>query len=573
MLSPALTGEVRKNQPLFGLLIAVGLAGGMAAIVQASFLADIVDGAFLGGLGPAELQPGLYALLAAAAARALCIFGQEMLGFRLAADIKTSLRGRLLARLFALGPVAVERESGGELVNTFVDGVERVDAYCAKYLPQLASAAFIPPVILAVVFPLDAAAGLILLVTAPLIPVFMVLIGRWASRVEERQWSLLSRLSAHFFDVLQGLTTLKIFNRSQEQQAVIARLSDEFRDSTLGVLKVAFLSALTLELLATLSTALAAVVVGLKLLYGQLDFRQAFFVLVLAPEYYLPLRLLGSRFHAGLAGQTAAERIFRLLGPAAPAPGAEGKEAFGGQDRVEIAFEKVSFAYDDRPVLRSVSFTVAAGERVALVGPSGAGKTTVVDLLLTFIRPTAGTITVNGRNLSGVSRSDWLAQVAYLPQFPHLFYGTVADNIKFGLPGSQAKVEEAARAAGADEFISHLPRGYDTVIGEGGRGLSGGEAQRIAIARAFYRKAPLLILDEATTGLDPRSEATVREALRRLMTGRTVIIIAHRLSTACQADRILVIDQGEIVQAGNHNELVAVEGLYRRLLTAYRGAS
>lgn len=573
MFSSALMGEVRKNRLLFGLLIVTALAGGAAAIIQAYYLAGIIDGAFLGGLGIVELQSGLGALFAAIVARALFIWGQEMLGFRLAANIKTDLRDRLLARLLALGPATVDRESSGELVNTLVDGVERVDAYCAKYLPQLASAALIPPVILVVVFPLDLAAGLILLVTAPLIPVFMVLIGRWASRLEERQWGLLSRLSAHFFDVLQGLTTLKIFNRSKEQQAVIARLSDEFRDSTLGVLKVAFLSAFTLELLATLSTALAAVTVGLKLLYGQLAFRQAFFVLLLAPEYYLPLRLLGSRFHAGLAGQTAAGRIFRLLALAVPAPAAEGGEPFVGQNRIKVTFDKVSFAYDERPLLRSVSFGIAPGERLALVGPSGAGKTTLVDLLLDFIRPTAGVITVNGRDLSTITRADWLGHVAYLPQQPHLFHGTVADNIRFSLPGSPAEVEEAARAAGAHEFISRLAQGYDTVIGEGGQGLSGGEGQRIAIARAFYKKAPVLILDEAATGLDPQSEAVVREALSKLMTGRTVLVIAHRLSTACEADRILVVDEGAIVQAGRHDELVAADGLYRRLVTAYRGLS
>ena len=223
MRTSALAGEVRKNLLLFALLIATGLAGGVAAIVQASYLADIVDGAFLGGLGLAELKPGVYVLLVAIVARALFIWVQDMLGFRLAAGIKTDLRGRLLARLFALGPALVDREGPGELVNTLVEGVERIDAYCAKYLPQLASAVLIPPMILTVVFSLDLAAGFILLVTAPLIPLFMVLIGRWASRLEQRQWSLLSSLSRHFFDVLQGLTTLKIFNRSKEQQVVIAR--------------------------------------------------------------------------------------------------------------------------------------------------------------------------------------------------------------------------------------------------------------------------------------------------------------------------------------------------------------
>jgi len=218
-----------------------------------------------------------------------------------------------------------------------------------------------------------------------------------------------------------------------------------------------------------------------------------------------------------------------------------------------------------------VSFAIEPGERVALVGPSGAGKTTIADLLLGFIRPSSGTILVNGRELGSIRRADWLRHVAYVPQFPHLFYGTISDNIRFGAPGGREKVEEASRNAAAHAFISRLPAGYDTLIGEGGMKLSGGEAQRIAIARAFFKDAPLVILDEATAGLDPETETLVRQALSRLLAGRTAIIIAHRLSTACQADRILVLDGGKVAEAGTHQELLARQGLYFRLAGAYRG--
>lgn len=571
MGNTTLLREIRKNKRLFGLLVGSGLAGGMAAIIQAYYLADIVNGAFLGGLRLADLWPWLTVLLLTVAVRAVFLWVQELVGFRLASRIKTDLRQRLLAQLFMAGPVQVDQERSGELINTLTTGIESLDAYFAKYLPQLASAVLLPAVILAVVFSLDIAAGFIMLITAPLIPLFMMLIGSWAAGLQRRQWAVLSRLSGHFFDVLKGLTTLKVFGRSAEQLEVISRLSEQFRETTLSVLKVAFLSALALELLTTISTALVAVVVGLKLLFGELSFHQAFFVLLLAPEYYLPLRLLGSRFHAGLASSSAAERIYGILNGAKLTQERTYQESLCGSGLIAVSFDQVAFSYAGRPALSSVSFSVGPGERLALVGPSGAGKTTITDLLLKFIEPSGGLITINGQILTELNRQEWLKHVAYVPQFPYLFPGTVTDNICFGMTGTPAAVEAAAQDACAHDFINQLPQGYATLIGEGGRSLSGGEAQRIAIARAFFKNAPLLILDEATTGLDPQNEATVREAFFRLMRDKTVVVIAHRLSTACRADRILVLDRGLVAETGSHQELMAMQGLYYRLANAYRG--
>ncbi len=571
MGSKPLLREAVNNPGLLAPVVAAGLLGGLLAIAQAYCLALIIDGAFLGGQDLAGLLPLVYILLPVMAARAGLLWAGEVVGFRLAAGIQAGLRRQATARLFALGPVHAGGERAGELVNMLVQGIDSLEAYFAKYLPQLVTAAVIPPAILTVVFQLDPAAAAIMLVTAPFIPLFMALIGRWAGTVQRRQWGALSRLSGHFFDVLQGLATLKLFNRSREQVAVIARLSGQLRDTTLGVLRVAFLSALTLELLATLSTALVAVAVGLKLLYGGLEFRQAFFVLLLAPEYYLPLRLLGGHFHAGLAGATAAERIYGLLAGGPPAICSDG-EPFAAS-RINVRFEGVTFTYPGgaRPALHDVTFSIGMGECVALVGPSGAGKSTVADLLLGFIRPDSGAVTVNGRDLGGLQPVEWLAHVACVPQFPHLFAATVADNIGFGAPGGREAVEAAARAAGAHDFIVRLPAGYDTVIGEGGLGLSGGEAQRIALARAFFKDAPLVLLDEPASGLDPGNEALVRAALERLAAGRTVLVIAHRLSTACRADRIIVLSGGRIAEEGRHADLLAAGGAYRWLAAAYRG--
>jgi ATP-binding cassette, subfamily C, bacterial CydD len=382
-------------------------------------------------------------------------------------------------------------------------------------------------------------------------------------------------MSAHFLDVLQGLTTLKLLGRSREQIQVIAQISDRYRQTTMGVLRVTFLSALVLEMVATIGTAIVAVGIGLRLLYGHLEFEQALFVLLLAPEFYLPLRLLGARFHAGMSGVAAAQRIFQLLQtPAAPSTlrHPSSNLQLPAPLRGSIQFDDVHYAYDDgqRPALNGLSLDIQPGQKVALVGPSGAGKTTAAYLLLRFVEPDRGTISVGGRPLSDIPPPAWRAQVAWVPQNPYLFYGTVADNIRLARPEAGLdQVIHAARQANAHLFIDALPHGYDTIVGERGARLSGGEAQRIALARAFLAGAPLLILDEATANLDPHTEALVQEATVSLLRDRTALIIAHRLGTVRRADQILVMDGGRVVQQGTHDLLVQQDGLYRRLIGAY----
>ncbi|MBP2661680.1 MAG: transporter, CydDC cysteine exporter (CydDC-E) family, permease/ATP-binding protein CydD [Firmicutes bacterium] len=313
MVDKRLMNQLKQHRRQFSVLVGLGLGGGVLAVLQADFMAKIINGVFLAQLDWAGVSQWMAALFVVMTLRSIFVWLIEVTAHSLAAYIKKSMRQRILTSLFALGPMYIKRQQTGELINVLVEGVENLEPYFAKFLPQLFTAVTVPLVVLSVAFPLDITTGVILLLTAPLIPVFMIFIGRTAEQVNKRQWETLSRLSAHFLDVLQGLTVLKIFGRSIEQIQVIHRMSSEFRDKTLGVLKIAFLSALVLELVATISTALVAVTIGLKLLYYKMEFSQAFFLLLLAPEFYLPLRQLGTHFHAGMAGSAAAERIFGIL--------------------------------------------------------------------------------------------------------------------------------------------------------------------------------------------------------------------------------------------------------------------
>jgi ATP-binding cassette subfamily C protein CydD len=553
-----------------GLTLALGLLGSVLLIWQAQNLSQLINCVFLGKQGLAGVQGLLLLLLVIVLARAALAWAGDVTAHRVAERVKTTLRARLVAHLLALGPAYTRGERSGELANTTIQGVESLEEYFSQYLPQVALAILTPVAILVVVFPLDALSGLVLLLTAPIIPIFMALIGSLSASLTERQWLSLSRMSGHFLDVLQGLTTLKLFNRSKRQTQVVAGISEQFRHATMKVLRVAFLSALVLEMVATISTAVVAVEVGLRLLYGTIGFPQAFFVLLLAPEFYLPLRTLGARYHASMTGKAAAGRIYEVLDTPLPTGSAAPVGPLPPL-RFDLRFDAVSYTYpeSERPALNNVSFGIAEGQKVALVGPSGAGKSTIAHLLLRFFAPGSGAITVGGIDLQNLPARAWRAQIAWVPQQPYLFHATVAENIRLARPeASDEEVMQAARQARAHEFITALPQGYETNIGERGARLSGGQAQRIALARAFLRDAPLVILDEATAHLDAAQEALVQEATERLLRGRTALIIAHRLYTIAEADQIIVLKDGRVEEAGAHAALLDQGALYRELVDA-----
>lgn len=558
-------------QSNLNLALALGLSGGLLIIGQAGLLAWILNAVIMRGLGLAEVWPALALLLPVFVLRGVAVAAGERVACAAGATIRRTLRAQLLRHIQALGPAWLQEQAGGELANSVVAGIDALEGYYTRWLPNRALSALFPLMILVAVLPLDWVSGLVLLITAPLIPLFMILIGQGAEDLNQRQWRQLARLSARFLDTLQGLTTLKLFNASRREAEVVARLSDDYRKSTMKVLRVAFLSAVVLEFLATLGIAVVAVLIGFRLLYGHIHFQPGMFVLLLAPEFYLPLRTLGAHYHARMEAIGAAERILQILDTPVPPACATG-QPLALASAYTLRFEDVAFAYGDAPpVLEALNLTVESGGITALVGASGAGKSSVLKLLLGFVATQSGQIWINHQRLAEIDPADWLKQVAWVPQRAHIFAGSVLDNLLLACPdaGPEA-VREAVELAGAEDFIAALPNGYNTMLGERGAGLSGGQIQRLGLARAFLKNAPVILLDEPTANLDAHSQLLVHAAIRRLAQGRTVLLVAHRLSTAQLAERIIVLEQGRVVQSGSHAQLLAADGLYARLAQTYR---
>ncbi|MGE5517853.1 MAG: thiol reductant ABC exporter subunit CydD [Bacteroidota bacterium] len=539
--------------------------GALLLIGQYWLLASVLDDVVFGQAGLDVLWPRLYGMLAVIFVRAILAWLAERSAVAAASAVKQGVRDSLLCHLFALGPVRLAGERTGDLAALLVDGVEALEPYYARFLPAITTVAVVPLAILVVIAPQDWISGAVLALTAPLIPLFMILIGKGAERLNQRQWARLARMSAHFLEVIQNLTTLKLFNASRREADIIAKVSEDYRLATMSVLRVAFLSALALEFLATVSIAMVAVFIGFRLLSGTMDYQHGLFILLLAPEFYLPLRSLGANYHARMEAIGAATRMVEILErPIASAMAvSEGHPPPAGP----VAFENIHLTYPGgRVALVGVNLRLEPGTVTALVGPSGAGKTSIVSLLLGFVAPDRGHILVGQVDLSDIAVEAWRQYVAWVPQRPMLFRGTIADNIRLGTEASDEQVRAAARLTGADTWIGALTDGYGHVVGERGSGVSGGQARLIALTRAALRDAPLLILDEATASLDRASERQVNQAILRLAERRTVLAIAHRLETARLADTIAVIEAGRVVETGHHDALVARGGAYARLL-------
>ncbi|MBV8097896.1 MAG: thiol reductant ABC exporter subunit CydD [Verrucomicrobia bacterium] len=598
----------KKSLGVLGIATFVGAA---AAILQMRSLSRIIDGAFLGHLDLTQLRTPFIWLSGAVCLRASALWLSELQSQEIAARVKETIRNLLFRRLLDRGPLFTLREKTGELAACSVEGVEKIDAWYAKFLPHTIALAIVPIVLATYVLWIDWPSGLVLTLTGPLILVFMALLGMMAQHKTQRQWATLSRMSGHFLDVLQGLQTLHLFGRSSVQSAQISRVSEQFRRATLQVLSIAFLSGMVLELAASISTAIVAVEIGLRLIEGLLDFRTGLFVLLLTPEFYLPFRQLGASHHAGMEGVAAGERIFELLdhertvgtssrlreafvaakpevllnlsvrarqsvATAACSSGIVLKStarkqcknrknsdeeelvptdwsiAFNVNNGLHVRFQNVTYQYPgtDSPALRALTFDLYPGRIHLLTGQSGAGKSTVIKLLLQFMQPATGRMVVNGESLSEISPEVWRTQVAYVSQFPHFFEGTVLDNLRIASPGvALEQVRAATRLAEADDFIMGLPHGYSTPISEAAGRFSGGERQRLAIARAFLKDSPLLLFDEPVSHLDAVTAIKLQRAFLRLARKRTTLVIAHHGFALSDADVVLELLHGQLAGA------------------------
>ncbi|WP_307028574.1 thiol reductant ABC exporter subunit CydD [Streptomyces canus] len=539
-IDPRLLRYARATRLFMVAVVGLGAVGAALIIAQAMLIAEVVVGAFQHGLSVGELRTPLLLLVAVAGGRALVSWLTELAAHRASAAVKSELRGRLLERAAGLGPGWLSGQRTGSLVALATRGVDALDDYFSRYLPQLGLAVVVPVAVLARIVTEDWVSAAIIVGTLPLIPVFMVLIG-WATQSRmDRQWQLLSRLSGHFLDVVAGLPTLKVFGRAKAQADSIRRITGEYRQATMRTLRIAFISSFALELLSTLSVALVAVTIGMRLVHGEMDLYIGLVILVLAPEAYLPLRQVGAQYHAAAEGLAAAEEIFEVLETPVPASGTRAVSAGA------LSFDKVTVRYPGRSgdVVSDVSFTVEPGETVALVGPSGAGKSTLLNVLLGFVPPAEGRALVGGVDLTQADLEEWRSQIAWVPQRPHLFAGTIAENVRLARPDADdTAVRQALGDAGALEFVDTLPQGADTVLGEDGAGLSAGQRQRLALARAFLADRPVLLLDEPTAALDGATEAEVVAAVRRLAVGRTVLLVVHRPALLGVADRVVRLDE------------------------------
>ncbi|MFJ2783569.1 MULTISPECIES: thiol reductant ABC exporter subunit CydD [unclassified Streptomyces] len=548
-IDPRLLRYARATRVFLLAVVVLGLVGAALVIAQAMLIAEIVVGSFQQDRSVSALTTPLLLLAGVALARALVSWLTELAAHRASAAVKSELRGRLLDRAAALGPGWLSGQRTGSLIALATRGVDALDDYFARYLPQLGLAVVVPVAVLARVVTEDWVSAAIIVGTLPLIPLFMVLIGWYTQARMDRQWKLLSRLSGHFLDVVAGLPTLKIFGRAKAQAESIRSITSEYRRATMRTLRIAFLSSFALELLATLSVALVAVTIGMRLVHGDLDLYTGLVILVLAPEAYLPLRQVGAQFHAAAEGLAAAEEIFDVLEHPVRAGGSGAVP-----ESVRLELDGVTVRHPGRaePSLDVTTLTVEPGETVALVGPSGAGKSTLLDVVLGFAVPEpGGSVRVGGEDLGTLDLEAWRSRIAWVPQRPYLFAGTVAENVRLARPdASEEEVRRALRDAGADGFVAGLPQGSETPLGEDGAGLSAGQRQRLALARAFLADRPLLLLDEPTAALDGGTEAGVVEAVRRLAAGRTVLLVVHRPALLAVADRVVRIAPAAPVPAG-----------------------
>lgn len=546
---------------------------GLAIVAQAYLIAGIVDRVFLKDASLTDVWPLLAALLVAFAFRAIFSWLNGRTGIRLASSVKGEVRKKLLNKWAHQPLTASVGSQAGRKVSVIMDAVDGLDGYYSKYVPQRIETTLVPLMILLVLFKEHWFTGMIILITAPFIPIFMALIGVKTKEKSEDQMEKLESFSGTFLDVLQGLTTLKLFGKGREKGGEIKESSLNFREATMEVLKTAFLSSLMLEFISMLSIGLIALEVGLRLIvFDSISFYTAFFVLILAPEFYLSMKQLGSAFHTGRGSSGSVKAVKDEL------ERDDGKIVWG-EDTIDaqsgppvIGLKGVGHSYSEGTFhLQPLTVHIEPFSKVAIIGESGSGKTTLLHILSGLIDPLEGEVVVNGKSRRQVTESSWFGLIAYISQNPYIFAGTIEENMAAGSLHTAKELEDAAEKAGLSELISTLEDGFQTVIGEGGRGLSGGEKQRIALARAFLRKPSIVLLDEPTTGLDLKTESVLQQSIKELSQSSTIVTVAHRLHTIRHSDQILVLKKGRLIGKGTHEELLKELPEYERMITVQKG--
>lgn len=564
MFHPFAWQLVKLHPRSYGGLLLLTLMGTVATVGQAYAFARIIDDLVV--QGESLSLDHILGLALMILLRMVFSHGEQWLRNRIASAVHENLRNRVLQHMVSQG--VRQSESASSVTHLVTDGLDHVDAYMSQYIPQALYAVLIPLVISIAIIDAISWIGWILLLTYPLIPFFMILIGKEADKLNKQQWERMQFLGGHFLDVLQGLTTLKVFGRAKEQVHVIGRLSGEFRDATLKVLRVAFLSALVLELIGTISTAMIAVYLGVSLVYGEVEFLPAFFILLLAPDFYAPLRQLGAAFHTGLSGKVSLTAVQEYL--------ASGIEVVHrGTERLStpiqsIAFRNVAYQYEvDHVGLDTFTGVLERGKSYMLVGESGAGKTTISNVLMQLLTPTKGQVTVDGCDLQSLDSQWYHKQIAYLSQTPYIMSGTLRENLEFGLEVTDEKLWQVLQQVQLVDFVSTLPMGLDTEIGEGGYGLSGGQRQRLALGRTLLRPAQILILDEVTAHLDVETEHLIMQVLREYGQDKIVLYVGHRVQTMKYVDILFVLREGRLVESGSYTDLVAQNGYFASLVNTY----
>ncbi|MFA9556563.1 thiol reductant ABC exporter subunit CydD [Evansella sp. AB-rgal1] len=555
-------------------LVMISILLGVVIVAQAYFIVAIVDSVFLQRESFQAVLPLLIGLIVVLIGRAVFSYLNGRIGVNMAAKVKKDFRESLL-RKYAKNPIqAALKGQSGEKVSILMDAVDEIDSYFSKYYPQIIQTSVVPLIILVTVFYYNWVSGLIMLITAPFIPIFMIIIGMATQKKSEEQLEKLAAFSGQFLDKLQGLATLKLFGRAKEQREVIQKSSLEYRDATMTVLKTAFTQSLMLEFISMLSIALIALEVGLRLvIYEQLTFFIAFIVLVLAPEFYNSLKELGSAFHTGRGSMGAAKKVTEEL-EEKDKPISWGERSLVKHQPIAISLQNVSFSYENSGFsLQEIKGEFPSTREVAIIGRSGSGKTTLLHILSGLLNPLDGAVLVNGHPLFEYKEKDWFDQLSYISQDPYLFAGTIRDNIAIGGTGNESdqEIELAAEKAGISEMVRNLEKGFNTAVGEAGRGLSGGEKQRIALARAFLKQPSLILFDEPTVGLDLKTEQILQQSMKELAKTSTIITVAHRLHTIRKADQILLLEKGQLLATGTHEELLSTNPHYREMVSAQGG--